>query len=291
MKFFDQFGKSKTSDPNEFWNRISEKVNLDRRPFQEMTEEHLCELISKAQASYIQGISAEKAGEITASRKCYQRAFTLLPTHIEALDNYAIGLVEEFNFSEAIPFFEQSAAAAPNSPLAFVYLVKCYEETGAKEESANCARYLLHHWPDKSPYMDWSHLEKPKAKQLLAPPFEEGQVWKYKTRDCDESSILWIKLIEPSPAGKTIVHISVLDVRAPDNTLMLVSHLPYDADALLDYVTSQFNAKQTWDREDDHFGEGYGIWFEAYHSGQAGIFTGPLNEVLEGIVQSIPRNE
>jgi tetratricopeptide (TPR) repeat protein len=291
MPIFDKSGKSQTSDPNEFWNRISEKVNLDRQPLLDMPREELGELISKAQGWYIQALSAEAAGEIEAARKCYQRAFTLLPTHIEALDNHAIGLVEEFRFSEAIPFFEQSAAAEPSSPLAFVYLVKCYEETGAMEESASCARYLLHHWPDKSPYIDWSHLGKPEPKQLIAPPLEEGQVWNYKTRNCDENSRVWIRLIEPGPAGKTIVHISVTDVRAPNGSLKFFSHLPYDADALLDCVTSRLNEKQTWDCDDDHFGEGYGLWREAYNSGEAGIFTAPLNEVLEGLVQAIPGNE
>ena len=177
MKLLDRFRKSKKSDPNDFWYRLSKKVGLDRGPLQDMTEEQLGELVSKAQAAYRQGIAADRAGEMSVARSFYRQAFTLLPTHIEALDNCAIGLVEELNFSDAIPLFEQSAVAEPNSPLAFVYLVKCYEETGAKEESADCANYLLHHWPDKSPYVDWSHLGKPQIKRLLAPPLEEGQVW------------------------------------------------------------------------------------------------------------------
>ncbi|WLQ11906.1 hypothetical protein O5O45_19445 [Hahella aquimaris] len=288
MKFFDKFRKSKPGDPNEFWNQLSNKVNLDRSPFQAMTEDELGELISKAQASYRRAISADRAGEISISRKHYQQAFEYLPTHIEALDNYAIGLVEELKFSEAIPFFEQSAVAEPNSPLAFVYLVKCYEETGAKNLSSACAQYLLHHWPDKSPYIDWSHLGKPKGKQHLASPLEEGQVWKYKARDCDDSSTIWIKLIEPSDDGRVIVHISVSGVQAPDGSLMFISHLPYDANALLGCVTSKLDVKQDWEREDDHFGEGYGMWFDAYSSGEAGVFTAPLSKVIEGMLQAIP---
>jgi tetratricopeptide (TPR) repeat protein len=291
MKFFEKFRKPQASNPNDFWDRISKKINLDRRSFAEMPQEALGNLISKTQALYRQGISAERAGEIAVSRKFYKQAFTLLPTHIEALDNYAIGFVEERNFSEAIPFFEQSAAAEPNSPLAFVYLVKCYEEIGAKEDSAGCVQYLRHHWPDKSPFIDWSHLENPQAKRLLAPPLEEGQVWKYKTRECDEDSTLWIKLIEPGRDGRAIAHISVLDVCAPSNSLIFISHLPFDATALLASVTSKLNSKQAWDREDDQFGEGYGIWFEAYNSGAAGVFTAPLNEVIEGILQITPSNK
>jgi tetratricopeptide (TPR) repeat protein len=291
MKFFDKFRKPKNSDPIDFWNRISKKINLDRRPFEEMARDELERLISSAQAAYRQGISADRAGEVSISRKFYQQAFTLLPSHIEALDNYAIGLVEERNFSAAIPFFEQSAAAEPNSPLAFVYLVKCYEEMGAKSESASCVQYLRHQWPDKSPFIDWSHLEKPKVKRLLAPPLEEGQVWKYNTRECDKDSTIWIKLIEPGAQGSVIVHISVLDVRAQNNSLMFISHLPFDAKAILDSVTLKTNLRQAWDREDDHFGEGYGMWFEAYSSGKAGVFTAPLNQVLDGMFQIIPSGE
>lgn len=289
MAFFDNFRKPKPRDPNQFWHELSQRVNLDRSPLQAMSEEELGELISQAQASYRRAISAERAGEMAFARCYYEKAFTLLPTHIEALDNYAIGFVEELNFAEAIPYFEQSAAAEPNSPLAFVYLVKCYEETGAADQSQACAAYLAHHWPDKSPYLDWSHLGKPQEKQLLAPPFEEGQVWKYKARACDETSTVWIKSIDQGVDGKPIVHISVADVAHPQGGTMFVSHLPYDADALRNCVTSQLDQKQVWDRKDDHFGEGYGMWFEAYNDGKAGIFTAPLDDILEGMLQSMPK--
>ncbi len=291
MKFFDIFKKSKQIDPNEFWNRLADRVNLDRRPLQEMTEDQLGKIISEAQAEYRQGISAERAGEILLARDYYRKAFTLLPTHIEALDNYAIGLVEELNFSAAIPIFEQSALAECTSPLAFVYLVKCYEETGEDKKADACTQYLLHHWPDKSPHIDWSHLGKPQENQLLAAPLEEGQVWHYRARDCDINSTVWIKLIEPGIEGKVIVHISVADVLAPDGSLMFISHLPYDANVLLDCLTSKSEIKQTWSRDDDHFGEGYGMWFEAYNIDEAGVFTSPLNEIIEGVIQNVPNKD
>ncbi len=288
MKIFDRFKQSKKSDPNEFWHKLSDDVNLDRRPLQDMSEDELGKVISEAQAAYRQGISAERAGETSEARECYRKAFTLLPTHIEALDNYAIGLVEELNFSAAIPLFEQSAVAECNSPLAFVYLVKCYEETGEAKKANACAQYLVHHWPDKSPHIDWSHLGKPQEKQLLAPPLEEGQVWQYKARDCDGNSTVWVKLIEPGIDGNVMVHISVSDVLAPDGSFVFLSHLPYDATALLACLTSKSEIKQAWSREDDHFGEGYGMWFEAYNVGEAGVFTAPLNEIIEGMLQNIP---
>ncbi len=290
MAFFDLFRRSQPNDPNEFWIQLSKKVNLDRSSLQEMTEDELGERISEAQSAYRRALSADRAGEFAFARRYYQQAFTLLPTHIEALDNFAIGLVEELNFSEAIPLFEQSAVAEPNSPLAFVYLVKCYEEVGDKHQSAACAQYLLHHWPDQTPYLDWSHLGKPKEKHLLASPLEEGQVWNYQARDCDDKSTVWIKLIEQGSDERVIVHISVTDVQSPDGVSRFISHLPYDADALRACLTSQLDVKQMWDREDDHFGNGYGIWLDAYNSGDAGVFTAPLDEIIEGMLQSIPRD-
>ena len=290
MGFFDRFKRKTAHDPNKFWNQLCQKVNLDRSPLHELTEEELGALVSQAQAAYRRGISADRAGELSYARHYYRKAFELLPTHIEALDNYAIGLVEELNFAEAIPYLEQSAVAEPNSPLAFVYLVKCYDETGASTESEACARYLSHYWPDQSPYLDWSHLGKPKQKQLLAPPLEEGQVWKYKARACDGSSTVWINLIDEGLNENAIVHISITEVLAPDGNLLFLSHLPYEADALLHCLTTQLDEKQAWDREDDHFGEGYGIWLEAYNTGEAGVFTAPLADVIDGMLQTIPRN-
>lgn len=288
MKFLDKFKKRTKSDPNELWNTLSTERPIDRGPLQALTKAQLGELISQAQAAYRQGISADRAGEISISREFYRKAFTLLPTHTEALDNYAIGLAEELKFSEAIPFFEQSAVAEPNSPLAFVYLLKCYEETRDARKAEACERYLVHHWPDKSPHLDWSHLGTPQQRQIVAPPFAEGQVWRYKSRECDTNSAVWIKLVEPSADGNSIVHISVADVRAPDGGLMFISHLPYSASALLNCITSKCESSQTWNREDDKFGEGYGIWFEEFNIGKAGVFTAPLKEIIDVMLQNFP---
>ena len=85
-----------------------------------------------------------------------------------------------------------------------------------------------------------------------------------------------------------MVHISVADVLAPDDRLIFLSHLPYDAAALMDSLTLMLNEKQALGREDDHFGEGYGMWFEAYNSGKAGVFSAPLSDVLEGVLKHIP---
>lgn len=291
MKFFDKFKKPRKEGPNEFFSQLECKVMLDRASLQAMGEKELGELITKAQASYRQGLAADRAGEISVAREFYRHAFNLLPTHIEALDNYAIGLVEELNFVDATPIFEQSAVGEPSSPLAFVYLVKCYQEIGSDKDAKACAQYLSHNWPDKSPYLDWGHLGQPKEKRLLAPPLEEGQIWYYNTLEGDETSTIWIKLIELDTLGQPIVHISVADVLAPDDSLMFISHLPYDAKALLDCVTTQSNEKQRWNREDDHFGDGYGMWFEAYNAGEAGVFTAPINEIISGILKTIPNKQ
>ena len=290
MKFFKKFKKDTSKDPNKFWNNLSEIVALDRTPLQKMPKNDLANLIAGAQANYRNGLSADRAGEKSIARQFYEKAFEALPTHIEALDNFAIGLVEEKKFSEAIPFLEQSAVAEPSSPLSFVYLVKCYEENGEADKSEACACFLSHHWPDKSPYIDWSHLDNPEPKQLIFSPLEEGQVWKYQNSSDNEDSRVWIKMVELDVQGNPIVHISVTNVVVPERDPMFVSHLPYDAKALMECLTERQVEKQEWSRDDDYFGEGYGMWFEAYNVGEAGVFTAPLSEVLVGMLQNVPEN-
>ena len=140
---------------------LESRVTLDRRSFLALSEAELAEVISKAQGFYFHGLAASRAGEEPVARSLYRKAFELLPTHIEALDNCAIGLVEELRFAEAIPLLEQSAVAEPTSPLAFLYLTKCYQETGQNRLAFHCIQYLAQNWPDKSPTIDWSHLGQP----------------------------------------------------------------------------------------------------------------------------------
>ncbi len=267
---------------------LEQRVDLKRKSLRKLSEPELADLITTAQAQYSQGLAASRCGEEEVARSHYQKAFGMLPTHAEALDNYAIGLVEELRFADAVPFLEQSAYAEPSSPLAFLYLTKCYQETGQPRLAVMCIEYLKNNWPDKSPVIDWSHLGQPQPKQpSLAPPFSEGQVWKFAERASDDASRVWIRLVEMAEAGP-FVHISVLlDSPSEQHDRLFVSHLPYAPDGLLASNLIVTDERQQWDLPDDHFGEGFVEWGRAFQAGNAGVFTASVAEVVGTIVQQM----
>lgn len=285
MGFFDGFSRA-GADPDAFWLELVERVNLDRSALQAMSGDELDEVVSSAQAAYRQAICADRAGRPDVALKFYRQAFTLLPTHAEALDNYAICLFEQQKFAEAIALFEQSAVAEPSSALPLVYLVKCYEETGASRLAAGCVCYLQREWPDKSPFVDWAAAAAARP-AALAPPLQEGQLWSYRCKPGHEGSKIWIRLIEPDKDGRVIVHISVVDLRVSEDRTLFMSHLPYDAEALLGGLLQPLDEEPDWGLEDDCFGEGYGHWFNAYSAGQAGVFTAPLAEVVVWVAEQV----
>ncbi|WP_446008407.1 tetratricopeptide repeat protein [Candidatus Electrothrix sp.] len=288
MSLFDNCEKKEIDEANAILTELEGRVKLDRQRLQTLSQEELSELIDKAQANYIYGLSTSRAGNEEVAQNFYRKAFELLPTHIEALDNYGIGLVERLEFEEAIPYFEQSVVADPSSPLAFVYLVKCYQETENNRMAYMAITHLKCHWPGKSPFVDWSHLGQPKHLPMLVPPFAEGQVWRNKTRSADESSRIWIRLVDLYQESQPVVHISLAHVSpSADGSIIFVSHLPYEPTALSSCVAELTDEKQQWGLEEDRFGEGYGIWLESYNAGEAGVFTAPVDEVVDGLMKGV----
>jgi len=240
---------------------LNDRIKIDRHHLQTMPEEELFELISKAQAHFITGLSASRAGEEEVARERYQGAFELLPTHIEALDNYAIGLVEELRFADAIPALEQSAVAEPGSPLAFLYLTKCYQ----------------------------SHLGQPNPDPvLIAPPYCEGQVWKFCEAPEFAASRVWIRLVDMEKGGP-VVHISVPHL-GPAGTEIFFSHFPFSPKGLSKSNLVLTDERQRWDLPNDHFGEGFGMWRNAFDANKAGVFTAPVSEVATGMLEQMKRN-
>jgi tetratricopeptide (TPR) repeat protein len=271
------------SDAVRAWRRLSERRPVDRSSLQAMSQEAISELIQDAQGHYLQALYADESGSRDAARKHYIAATTLLPTHIEALDNLGITLVEDLRFSDAIPYLEQSAVAEPRSPLAYVYLVKCYQEAGRHRDAFEMAQYLAFHWPDKSPVVDWSHLGKPtSAVPLKADPFTPGQVWHYADTSSSVGT-LWIRAVDLHFADTLILHISI-----PNSSRGFVSHLPFTWKSVQASVKQLTTDTQDWDRPDDRFGWGYHTWREAYKAGEAGVFDIPVADVLEELLGAPP---
>jgi hypothetical protein len=125
--------------------------------------------------------------------------------------------------------------------------------------------------------------------QLLAVPafatdFQEGQVWSYRTRPGEEASRIFIVRIDRDLSVRPIFHIYVDGLKLK-NPLMeggLQEHLPYapvDGESLEASVVELLQS----DAPMPHIGEGYSLWREAFGQGRAGVFTQPVDEIVQHI--------
>jgi hypothetical protein len=120
--------------------------------------------------------------------------------------------------------------------------------------------------------------------------FSVGQVWQYKTRPQEPSSLLTIVAIDADLEDGigNIIHVYVSDVeipnpQAPNGKTSFIGHLPYTEDALAKSVTELV----TTDPALPDFKEGYRLWKEAFDSGEAGAFEVPVSEAIAGVEKSI----
>lgn len=125
--------------------------------------------------------------------------------------------------------------------------------------------------------------------QLLAVPalaidFREGQIWSYHTRPGEEASRIFIVRIDRELSARPIFHIYVdgLKLRNPLMEGSLQDHLPH---APVDEETLEASVVELLqsDAPMPHIGEGYSLWREAFGQGRAGVFTQPLDEIVQHI--------
>jgi hypothetical protein len=118
--------------------------------------------------------------------------------------------------------------------------------------------------------------------------FAVGQVWQYKMRVAETDSRVIIGRIESLGKLGTVVHIKLVNLKiknptAPDGFSTHMSHAPITEAKLKESVTAL-----TQDRADlDGFEEGYKMWLTAYTAARGGVFTIPVNEIVEGMEQGI----
>lgn len=122
----------------------------------------------------------------------------------------------------------------------------------------------------------------------VASHFVVGQQWSYATRAQDTGSTVVVLRLEVHEELGTIVHISVNGVRirnpaAPGSYTDTVSHVPIAAESLQGSVTELLQASHPV----HEFEEGYSHWKAAFDSGNAGIFTISVSEVVEFLEQSL----
>jgi hypothetical protein len=114
--------------------------------------------------------------------------------------------------------------------------------------------------------------------------FKVGQVWNYRTRPTETNSTLTICKIEIAGKLGKVIHISLADVkvknpRKVDGVDTHISHLPFAESAVKQSVTQL--VKEGVELPD--YKEGYDLWRNSVESGEGGVWTIPVAEVVAGI--------
>lgn len=121
--------------------------------------------------------------------------------------------------------------------------------------------------------------------------YDVGQVWEYETRPGEESSLVYIvKVDEHEKLGK-IFHISIVGIKignpaAEKGYVDSLPHAPVSEEALRASLTKLVRSAKIL----PDFAEGYAIWRQAFDSGEAGIFTVPVHEIVSFIEHAVNAN-
>nr|WP_298678519.1 hypothetical protein [uncultured Treponema sp.] len=115
--------------------------------------------------------------------------------------------------------------------------------------------------------------------------YKEGQVWSYKTRENESNSKIYIVKIEYNKTIGKIYHIYIdnLNIKNPYQKSKIqnnLSHSPVSEKTLDDSVIKIVTAKY---ENNINISDGYVAWKEAFDDGKAGVFTIPVNEIIQCI--------
>jgi hypothetical protein len=127
---------------------------------------------------------------------------------------------------------------------------------------------------------------------MMSSLFEPGQVWRYRSRPGEEGSRITVAKVEAHPTWGAIVHIQVtgLAIRspmAPGGVSRIVSHLPYQEEALRASVTEM----EPRAAEPEGWVEGYRQWKTAFDADRAGVWSIPVAEAIDAMEQAISNSQ
>lgn len=117
--------------------------------------------------------------------------------------------------------------------------------------------------------------------------FQEGQVWKYKTRKNETESVLIILKVEKE-AEEIRVHIAIdkakiKNPRSNSGFTQTISHLPFSYKALDESVIELLHQNT----ELPDFSEGFNTWKQAFLQARAGVFSIPVAEAVDYVERTI----
>lgn len=107
-----------------------------------------------------------------------------------------------------------------------------------------------------------------------------GQTWKYKTREGEEDSRVFIFKID-NFNSEIIVHSSVSNLKIPNATS--VGHLPISAKAFLNSVTEL----EKMDHKTPKIEEGYHDWKQAFDDKKAGVFDVDIKDIIDYVENTL----
>ena len=121
-----------------------------------------------------------------------------------------------------------------------------------------------------------------------AADFAKGQVWAYKTRPGEESSMLLINKVESHPKLGKIFHISLSGVKVKNphfagGVTSELPHFPVSQTTLEKSVTKLLRKSQP----NAEYVEGYKEWKRAFDQGKAGIFTITVLEIVDVVETTV----
>jgi hypothetical protein len=127
--------------------------------------------------------------------------------------------------------------------------------------------------------------DQQEPKQMHNPKYAVGQVWSYKTRPNESRSRLYIVQVTVSDKLGPIYNI-YLDKLAIKNPYIAsgiqdaLPHAPVSAEALDTSVTMLVETRQS---NLPDISEGYKTWRDAFDQGKAGVFTIPVDKIIQYI--------
>ncbi|MGG5210876.1 hypothetical protein ACQWU4_18300 [Chryseobacterium sp. MIQD13] len=120
--------------------------------------------------------------------------------------------------------------------------------------------------------------------------YSVGQEWQYKTRPTEENSTLKILKIEEYPKTGKVIHISVNGLKmknpaSPEGFAHTLSHIPISEEALNKSITKLQN--ETHKMPNSIEMDGYSYWKKEFDSGNAGVFSISVSEIVSLMEESI----
>lgn len=126
---------------------------------------------------------------------------------------------------------------------------------------------------------------------VAAAEYSVGQVWEYKSRKDEESSRVYIVHIDQHEKLGKIYHIYIegINIKNPHIAGGIQVELPH---APVDEETLKLSLTKLVGKTDalPDISAGYGVWKEAFDSGEGGVFNIPISQIIQYIEDIVQKN-